>query len=68
MRLSSVSKENRSVAAAWNVASTSTRDVFTLAAFFGTAVAVEELGAGTETGAGDPVRLGSLEPTMISLP
>ena len=68
MRFSSVSRENKSAAAAWKVASTLTYDVFTLAAFFG---CTPVLGADVDTaeeGAGDAVRLGSLEPTMISLP
>jgi hypothetical protein len=71
MRVSSVSRENKSAAAAWKVASTSTREVFMLAVFFGTALAAEVPEVEAEiagAGAGDPVRLGSLEPMMISLP
>ena len=69
MRFSSVSRENKSTAAAWKVASTLTYDVFTLAAFFGCTTEVLGVDADTaEEGAGDAVRLGSLEPTMISLP
>lgn len=69
IRFSSVRRENRSSPDAWNVASTSTTDTLIFCgegAFF---VPKALLLAGPEDGgAGVPVRLGSFEPTMISLP
>jgi hypothetical protein len=71
IRLSSVRRENRSSPEARKVASTSTTD--TLILFFCGEVAFFKalLLAGTavaDGGAGEPFRLGSFEPTMISLP
>ena len=74
IRFSSVRRENRSSPEARKVASTSTTDTFILffcgevawVAFFKTLLL-----AGTtveDGGAGEPLRLGSFEPTMISLP
>lgn len=72
IRFSSVNKEKRSSADAWNVASTLTIDVLIFcedaAAFLAGPEAALLPVADADGGAGEPVRLASFEPTMISLP
>jgi hypothetical protein len=72
IRFSSVNKANRSSADAWNVASTSTVDVLIFredaAAFFASPGVPLLADAGRDVGAGELVRLGSFEPTIMSLP
>ena len=70
IRFSSVNRPNRSSADAWNVASTSTTDVLIFredaAGLFASPWTPLLVDAGA--GAGELVRLGAFEPTIMSLP